>query len=178
MYTHVRCYLFSHVFVELSAISLLCGLALHGFSSHKVYSMVCHNHHWYHIVIVLSIILTILTQRVSSASDSGSYNEDVNGLELVRTRVDPSSILAHHHHYYHNTHIKNFGSSTLGYVTPWNSKGYDIAKRFASKFTYISPVWYQIKIAFDSNKKFSVSIHGIHDVDTKWINGISVGRGQ
>ncbi len=26
-----------------------------------------------------------------------------------------------------------------------NGHGYEVAKRFATKFTYISPVWYQLK---------------------------------
>lgn len=44
----------------------------------------------------------------------------------------------------HNT-VKNFAGMSLGYVTPWNNHGYDTAKWFGAKFTYISPVWLQIR---------------------------------
>jgi hypothetical protein len=33
----------------------------------------------------------------------------------------------------------------LGYVTPWNGKGYTVAETFGAKFRYISPVWYQLR---------------------------------
>ncbi|RHY34228.1 hypothetical protein DYB25_010297, partial [Aphanomyces astaci] len=39
---------------------------------------------------------------------------------------------------------KRFHGDTLGYVTPWNNHGYNTAKLFRSKFTYIAPVWYQV----------------------------------
>jgi hypothetical protein len=83
--------------------------------------------------------------------------------------MDVSSILSHHYNYHTATSHRSFVSGdTLAYVTPWNGRGYDIAKRFAAKFTYVSPVWYQIKIGYH-NKQFSVTIGGTHDVDQSWI---------
>lgn len=32
------------------------------------------------------------------------------------------------------------GLETLGFVTPWNGKGYEVAEKFAHKFTYIRSV--------------------------------------
>jgi chitinase domain-containing protein 1 len=67
---------------------------------------------------------------------------------------------------------------TLGFVTPWNSKGYDVAKNFARKFTHVSPVWYTVKLRqrtrrpADGGKAkitYSVDIEGKHNVDAKWI---------
>ncbi len=56
-------------------------------------------------------------------------------------------------------------SIKLAYVTPWNGRGYDLAKRFASKFTHISPVWYQLVLE-DSMKP---ELRGGHDVDQWWL---------
>ncbi len=68
--------------------------------------------------------------------------------------------------------------------SPWNSHGYDIAKKFALKFTHISPCWYQIKLsskhtppAPGSGKKkgklqISVDITGGHDADIQWIRDV------
>uniref|UniRef100_A0A0N5C363 Chitinase domain-containing protein 1 n=1 Tax=Strongyloides papillosus TaxID=174720 RepID=A0A0N5C363_STREA len=57
---------------------------------------------------------------------------------------------------------------TLGYVTPWNNKGYDIAKLAAKKFTHIVPVWFQIVPSSSS----VCTIEGTHDIDRSWINEI------
>uniref|UniRef100_A0A0N4ZA54 Chitinase domain-containing protein 1 n=1 Tax=Parastrongyloides trichosuri TaxID=131310 RepID=A0A0N4ZA54_PARTI len=57
---------------------------------------------------------------------------------------------------------------TLGYVTPWNNKGYDIAKFAGKKFTHIVPVWLQIVPSLDS----ACTIEGTHDIDHGWITEI------
>lgn len=56
-------------------------------------------------------------------------------------------------------------SLKLAYVTPWNGCGYDLAKWFASKFTHISPVWYQLVL--EDNMK--PELRGGHDVDQGWL---------
>ncbi len=58
----------------------------------------------------------------------------------------------------------------LGYVTPWNGRGYDVAKLAREKLTHVSPVWYQLKAT-----SASLSLTGAHDVDQGWIAGV---RGQ
>lgn len=40
---------------------------------------------------------------------------------------------------------KNFPGQVLGYVTPWNRDGHQMAVDFRAKFTWISPVWYTLK---------------------------------
>lgn len=60
--------------------------------------------------------------------------------------------------------------AVLGYVTPWNRRGYDVAKEEREKFTHISPVWYQLKAATGS-----LTLSGSHDVDKGWITDV---RGQ
>lgn len=56
----------------------------------------------------------------------------------------------------------------MGYVTPWNGLGYDIAKIFAPKFTHISPVWLQIKRK--GNLKYTIT--GTHDIDSNWLQDV------
>lgn len=67
--------------------------------------------------------------------------------------------------------VKQFQGETLAYVTPWNNHGYDVAKMFARKFTYVSPVWLQIRKASGR-----YVIHGKHDIDKKWASEVSKGR--
>ena len=45
-----------------------------------------------------------------------------------------------------------------------NNKGYDNAKIFNRKFTYVSPVWLQIKPKLQGTK-ISTEITGKHDID-------------
>jgi len=43
------------------------------------------------------------------------------------------------------SNVKQFAGEVLGYVTPWNTKGSDYAIKFASKFDFLSPVWFEIR---------------------------------
>ena len=46
---------------------------------------------------------------------------------------------------------RQFTGETLGYITPWNRRGMEVAIENGKKFDYLSPVWYQIKVTY--NKK-------------------------
>ncbi|XP_067902896.1 chitinase domain-containing protein 1 isoform X2 [Heterodontus francisci] len=63
---------------------------------------------------------------------------------------------------------RHFSGEVLGYVTPWNSHGYEIAKIFDEKFTLISPVWLQIK------RKGVQLYHvtGHHDINRGWMKKV------
>ena len=61
----------------------------------------------------------------------------------------------------------------LGYVTPWNGKGYDVADVFSPKFDFVSPVWLQIK---PENGKYAM--HGMHDIDKGWVSRVRQSRGS
>lgn len=63
-------------------------------------------------------------------------------------------------------HRKAFRGETLVYVTPWNSRGYDYAKRFRRKFTYVSPVWLQVR---EDVKAKTPVVTGTHDIDPQWV---------
>ncbi|GFU30982.1 chitinase domain-containing protein 1 [Nephila pilipes] len=62
--------------------------------------------------------------------------------------------------------VRNFQQDVLGYVTPWNNHGYDIAKLFSAKFTMISPVWLQLK---SKDSKGGFLVEGLQDIDRNWV---------
>uniref|UniRef100_A0A3Q3L2N3 Chitinase domain-containing protein 1 n=1 Tax=Mastacembelus armatus TaxID=205130 RepID=A0A3Q3L2N3_9TELE len=69
----------------------------------------------------------------------------------------------------HCAHIKKtFQGPVLGYVTPWNSHGYDIAKMFGSKLSSVSPVWLQLRRR--GPETFDVT--GLHDHDPGWVKAV------
>lgn len=63
---------------------------------------------------------------------------------------------------------KTFQGQVLGYVTPWNSHGYDVAKVFGSKLTSVSPVWLQLRRR--GPETFDVT--GLHDHDPGWVKAV------
>lgn len=77
--------------------------------------------------------------------------------------------------YYKDTTDRNFNGTVLGYVTPWNNHGYDVAKIWGSKFSQISPVWLQV-VRVDDQK---YEIRGTHDIDAGWISDVrKAGNGR
>eukprot|EP00898_Chlorokybus_atmophyticus_P004242 jgi/Chlat1/4819/Chrsp31S04861 len=64
---------------------------------------------------------------------------------------------------------------TLGYVTPWNALGYELAERFAPKFTHIAPVWYQVR---KSASSVGLELAGAHDTDLAWARRVQQGGKQ
>ncbi|XP_051885061.1 chitinase domain-containing protein 1 [Pristis pectinata] len=63
---------------------------------------------------------------------------------------------------------RHFNNEVLGYITPWNSHGYEITKTFGGKFTLISPVWLQIQ-----RKGLQLyHVTGQHDVDQGWMKKV------
>ncbi|XP_050298757.1 chitinase domain-containing protein 1 [Anthonomus grandis grandis] len=86
-------------------------------------------------------------------------------LEKLTENITAESILTNYQAFYEETDEFNFDGPVLGYVTPWNNHGYDIAKIFGNKFTSISPVWLQIK----RERYLTYKVTGTHDIDTKWM---------
>ncbi|PNJ84827.1 CHID1 isoform 13 [Pongo abelii] len=81
---------------------------------------------------------------------------------LVVTDLKAESVVLEHRSYCSaKARDRHFAGDVLGYVTPWNSHGYDVTKVFGSKFTQISPVWLQLKRR--GREMFEVT--GLHDVD-------------
>ncbi|XP_016399027.1 chitinase domain-containing protein 1-like [Sinocyclocheilus rhinocerous] len=63
---------------------------------------------------------------------------------------------------------RHFRGAVLGYITPWNSHGYDIAKVFGPKLTSVSPVWLQLR----RRGPESFHITGLHDHDPGWVKAV------
>lgn len=96
--------------------------------------------------------------------------EDVQAKGLVKERVTAKAILANARHADEaSAKVQKFSGDTLAFVTPWNSEGYENAKRFAAKFTYVSPVWYRLERRAPAEPLVLV---GRHDVDTGWIAAV------
>ncbi|KAM0907108.1 hypothetical protein ACQ4PT_016356 [Festuca glaucescens] len=84
---------------------------------------------------------------------------------LVKREVSADEILAEHDRVSENRSLRHFPNPVLAYVTPWNSKGYDMAKLFSTKLTHVSPVWYDLKS--DGNK---LVLEGQHNYDAGWVS--------
>ncbi|KAG7386203.1 Chitinase domain-containing protein 1 [Phytophthora pseudosyringae] len=89
---------------------------------------------------------------------------------LVTPKLKPKLILQEHARAGSKVE-KQFRGETLGYVTPWNNRGYDWAKRFRSKLTYISPVWLQLR----EDPDHVPIITGTHDIDRQWVLDVKNG---
>ncbi|NP_001087530.1 chitinase domain-containing protein 1 isoform X1 [Xenopus laevis] len=88
---------------------------------------------------------------------------------LVSTDVKAKDIVLEHRSYCaKKLKERHVSADVLGYVTPWNGHGYDIAKTFAAKFTLISSVWLQIR----RKGREAYQVTGLHDVDQGWIKDI------
>ncbi|OEL19991.1 Chitinase domain-containing protein 1 [Dichanthelium oligosanthes] len=84
---------------------------------------------------------------------------------LVKRDVSTREILTEHTTVSDNRSQRHFRNPVLAYVTPWNSKGYDMAKLFTAKLTHISPVWYDLK----SDRNMLV-LEGEHNFDATWVS--------
>uniref|UniRef100_A0A8C6MPI2 Chitinase domain-containing protein 1 n=1 Tax=Mus spicilegus TaxID=10103 RepID=A0A8C6MPI2_MUSSI len=88
---------------------------------------------------------------------------------LVVTDIKAEDVVLEHRSYYSaRARERNFAVEVLGFVTPWNCHGYDVAKVFGSKFTQISPVWLQLK----RHGREMFEITGLHDVDQGWMRAV------
>ncbi|KAM9146869.1 chitinase domain-containing protein 1 [Pangshura tecta] len=85
--------------------------------------------------------------------------------------TDPKAkdiVLEHKSYCAKKTKERHFWGDVLGYITPWNNHGYDIAKMFGNKFTLISPVWLQVKRKGKEMFQFT----GLHDADQDWMKDV------
>ncbi|KAK1326669.1 hypothetical protein QJS10_CPA01g02173 [Acorus calamus] len=85
---------------------------------------------------------------VRSGEFKGVGECDSAGVSVSRTRICDSMML-------------------MRYGLCRNSKGYEMAKRFSSKLTHLSPVWYELK-----SEGANLVLEGRHNVDSGWISDI------
>ncbi|XP_069397077.1 chitinase domain-containing protein 1 isoform X2 [Delphinus delphis] len=88
---------------------------------------------------------------------------------LVVTDLRAEDVVLEHRSYCSaKAHKRHFAGDILGYVTPWNRHGYDVAKIFGGKFTHVAPVWLQLKR--HGREMFEVT--GLDDVDQGWMRAV------
>ncbi|KAN0038250.1 hypothetical protein ACTA71_000422 [Dictyostelium dimigraforme] len=130
-------------------------------------------------LLSLFILSTFVTNaqdddEIDQEEEDFTTNRDVKQRGLVRENVSAKQILNNYNKYFKNVEIKNFQEgNTLVYITPWNGKGYNVATKWAKKFSHISPVWHQVK--FENNK---VTIEGDHNIDKKWMEKVKENSDQ
>ncbi|XP_006038659.1 chitinase domain-containing protein 1-like [Alligator sinensis] len=110
-------------------------------------------------------------KSASKALEEKTVHSDktVQDRGLVTTDLKAKDIILEHKSYCaKKVKERHFSGDVLGYITPWNSHGYDIAKTFGNKFTSISPVWLQVKRKGKERFQFS----GLHDADQGWIKDV------
>ncbi|KAK2726416.1 chitinase domain-containing protein 1-like [Artemia franciscana] len=123
-----------------------------------------------------TVIFNILVLKESSGEKSkeithelsGYQKDDVFDRSLVVASSKPKDIIKYHKTYFVDTDRQLHNLTTLGYVTPWNNHGYDIAKIFGAKLSLVSPVWLQVR----PKSGFGYEITGTQDVDQSWIRDV------
>jgi len=122
--------------------------------------------------IQITIVILCLLYVTSFATEEAEKpvklpNKPVQKRGLVREHPTYSSIIAENKKYCSLVDEKHFASETLGFVTPWNNRGYDIAKIFKKKFDYISPTWFTINV-----ENGVAVIKGDHNIDKGWVRDV------
>nr|AUM84822.1 chitinase-like protein 11 [Lutzomyia longipalpis] len=134
------------------------------------------------LIVILSLISIASGTLSPSKGQKGSKNAelkvrkgpiDTTREHLIREEPSAKEILVENGAYYRNTSLRNFKGTVLGYVTPWNNYGYDIAKTFSPKFDVIAPIWLQILRKGD--KQYELA--GMHDVDEQWMKDVKRNSG-
>ncbi|KAK9833686.1 hypothetical protein WJX74_002741 [Apatococcus lobatus] len=90
---------------------------------------------------------------------------------LLSPTLAKQRLLEESRNYFQNTSTSNFKGPVLGFVTPWNGAGYDMARLFRHKFTYVTPCWYQLRRS-RPDRRFVLA--GQHDVDQSWMQDLRV----
>ncbi|OQR77593.1 chitinase domain-containing protein 1-like [Tropilaelaps mercedesae] len=121
------------------------------------------------MMLLLASVVVSFAICDASAEDVklvGSGVESVFDRGLIKEKVTWKNIVKYQNAY--STAIDrnmNISGDVLAYVTPWNNHGYDVAKLHGQKFTYVSPVWLQLK--YERNTGFA--LEGTHDIDSGWM---------
>ncbi|XP_061236298.1 chitinase domain-containing protein 1 isoform X2 [Neopsephotus bourkii] len=107
------------------------------------------------------------TKKLEEKILHSDKNVQDRGLVVVDLKAK-DIILEHKSYCSKKMRERHFSGDVLGYITPWNSHGYDIAKIFGNKFTLISPVWLQVKRRGKERFQFT----GLHDADKGWMKDV------
>ncbi|KAI8544985.1 hypothetical protein RHMOL_Rhmol07G0007800 [Rhododendron molle] len=130
-----------------------------------------HDRNFFSIVVVIfftvSTLISLFVYRTRYASRTDASLPHVHQPGFVKTDISYLEVLTENSKVSENTSHRHFTNVVLAYITPWNSRGYEIAKRFSSKFTHLSPVWYDLK-----SEGPKLILEGRHNVDREWISDL------
>uniref|UniRef100_A0A2M4AG64 Chitinase domain-containing protein 1 n=1 Tax=Anopheles triannulatus TaxID=58253 RepID=A0A2M4AG64_9DIPT len=99
---------------------------------------------------------------------TGPLSSNVYERGLVQGEPSARDIIVENGAYYEQTSQKLFEGKVLGFVTPWNNRGYDVAKIWGAKFDLVSPVWLQV--LRKGPKQYEIG--GVHDIDDGWAKDV------
>ena len=66
-------------------------------------------------------------------------------LSGIKTQDDVQDLKEHVDSVCSEPDHKHFSQTTLAYITPWNSLGFETVLKYSAKFDIISPCWFDIK---------------------------------
>ncbi|CAF1702916.1 unnamed protein product [Brassica napus] len=122
-------------------------------------------------LITVFVVFFIVIPAVSMAVYKVKFADRVIETEpsirqkgIIKTDIHFQEILTEHSKASENSSARHYDYPVLAYITPWNSKGYDMAKIYNSKFTHLSPVWYDLK-----SQGNGLVLEGRHNADKGWI---------
>ncbi|GLT84745.1 hypothetical protein SLE2022_029600 [Rubroshorea leprosula] len=118
-------------------------------------------------VIIPSV--SVLVYKINTAPPTNRSELLVPRRGLIKTDINYQEILAENSKLTENASHRHYNYPVLAYITPWNSRGYEMAKRFTAKFTHLSPVWYDLK-----SQGSSLLLEGRHNADKQWLSEIKM----
>lgn len=62
-----------------------------------------------------------------------------------------------------NIPIRNFNNKLMGFVTPWNKRGYQVAIDYKQKFDVLVPAWY--RFVFIQSHPISIQFYVVYRLD-------------
>lgn len=128
-------------------------------------------------LLVVVLLLLLLAARASlAAAEQEAAAPTVWTRGLVTRRTSARAVLRHHDRLAAPRKGLETGTGTgtegaasnetLAFVTPWNGRGYDLAKQLRAKFAYVCPVWFLIRRRAAAEP---FELVGDHDVDRGWM---------
>ncbi|CAN1793828.1 Protein THYLAKOID RHODANESE-LIKE, chloroplastic [Linum perenne] len=123
------------------------------------------------VIPAVTVVFYLFNSSLSLPDISGSADQKQE--DRFKVDLDYREILEEHSEVSENGSQRHYEYPVLGYITPWNSKGYDIAKMFTDKFTHLSPVWYDLK-----SQGSELVLEGRHNADRGWISELREENGD
>ncbi|CAN8248186.1 unnamed protein product [Cochlearia groenlandica] len=117
------------------------------------------------IFFIVIPVVSMLVYKVKFADRFIQTESSIRQRGIVKTDINYQEILTEHSKSLENSSDRHYDYPLLAYITPWNSKGYEAAKIFNSKFTHLSPVWYDLK-----SQGSELVLEGRHNADKEWIH--------